>query len=221
MDGIRVRRTSRFRVSNFGNSAWWPDAFFSDRSSKNAMAGGDEVVSKELCTNGRLICNGSVASSHGRIGAHERASTLIRNERCERWVVKAVKVMDRVKVALVSLLPVLWLMAAGQSFADPCRSCATASASDSKFGLESGRHCPSNKESSSIDLSARRGSARIGSQSAKASFFPVEPTTGSQVNGRRFLANFSSVREGPRALATRWQFDYRAASEPRAPSSVS
>src|SRR5262249_39253887 len=141
------------------------------------------------------------------------------NERCERWVVKAV--MDRVKVALVSLLPVLWLMASGQSFAEPCRNCATANKPDSKFALESGQRCPSNEATVFTDLSARRANARIGSQSAKLIFFPVEPAIGSRSVDRRFLAVFSSLREGPCALAVRWQFDCRAASEPRAPSSVS
>jgi hypothetical protein len=149
----------------------------------------------------------------------ETAIAQIGNERCERWVVKAD--MDRVKVALVSLLPVLWLMASGQYFADPCGACPTGGAPDSKFALESGKHCPSNEATSSIDLSARRANARIGSHLAKANFFPAEPTTNSRSVDRRFLTDFSSSREGPRALATRWQFDCRAASEPRAPSSVS
>jgi len=148
----------------------------------------------------------------------ETAIAQIGNEQCERWVVKAD--MDRVKVALVSLLPALWLMASGQCFARPCDSCATDNAPDSKFALESGKHCPS-KEANSIDLSARRANARIGSHLAKANFFSSEQTTSSRSVDRRFLTDFSSSREGPRALATRWQFDCRAASEPRAPSSVS
>jgi hypothetical protein len=129
--------------------------------------------------------------------------------------------MDRVKVALVSLLPVLWLMASGQSFAEPCRNCATANKADSKFALESGRRCPSHEATASIDLSVRRAKARIGSQSAKTSFFPVEPTIGSQSVDGRFSSGFSSFHDGACALAVRWQFDCRAASEPRAPSSVS
>src|SRR5689334_10505651 len=111
--------------------------------------------------------------------------------------------MDRVKVALVSLLPVLWLMAAGQSFAEPCRNCGTAKASDSKLALESGKHCPSNEAAPSSDLSARRANVRMGSHSAKANFFPVEPTTGSRAFARRFLDGFCSLREGPCTLATR------------------
>jgi len=149
----------------------------------------------------------------------ETAIAQIGNEQCERWVVKAD--MDRVKVALVSLLPVLWLMASGQYFADPCRNCATTKASDSKFALESGKRCPSNDATSSTDLSARRANARIGSHLTKANLFPVEPTTGSGSVDGRFLVDFSSACDGPRALATRWQFDCRAAPQPRAPSSVS
>jgi hypothetical protein len=128
--------------------------------------------------------------------------------------------MDRVKVTLAALLPALWLMASGQCFADPCGSCATVSARDSKFAFESGKQCPSN-EASSIDLSARRAKARIGSHSAKANLFFIEPIAHSKVAHPKFSGNFSSVREGPLALATRWQFDCRAAPQPRAPSSVS
>jgi hypothetical protein len=46
--------------------------------------------SGQLCTNAKCICNGTVVNGHARIGANERASTPIRNERGERWVVKAV-----------------------------------------------------------------------------------------------------------------------------------
>jgi hypothetical protein len=141
--------------------------------------------------------------------------------KCERWVVEVV--MDRVKITLAALLPTLWLMAAGQSFADPCGGHATlttVNAFDSEFAFESGKHCPSN-DPCSTDLSARRAKARIGSHSAKGIFFVTRPTTRSQVAQPTFSPNSSSVREGPRALATRWQFDCRAAPEPRAPSSVS
>jgi len=128
--------------------------------------------------------------------------------------------MDRVKVALASLLPVLWLMASGQDLADPCGACPTGSACDSKFAFENGKRCPAN-EGSSTELSTCRANTRIGSHSAKGNLFFVEPTDGSEAVGRRFLADFSSLREGPRTLVTRWQFDCRAAPEPRAPSSVS
>jgi hypothetical protein len=141
-----------------------------------------------------------------------------RNERPESDVVKAL--MDRMKVTLVALLPALWLMASGQYFLDPCGNCPAASASDSSFAFEKGQHCSSN-EAGSIDLSARRTNLRVGAQSAKSNFFPVGPTVGSNSVSQRFSAVLSSNREGPLALATRWQFDCRAAPEPRAPSSVS
>src|SRR5882672_2213926 len=124
--------------------------------------------------------------------------------------------MDRVKVALVSLLPVLWLMASGQCFADPCTNCSTASIGDSKFALESGKRCFS-KEVNSIDLSAWRANARIGSHLTKANLFPIEPTTGSGSVDGRFLVDFSSACDGTCALATRWQFDCRVVSQPQAP----
>jgi len=143
---------------------------------------------------------------------------LSRNERPESDVVKAL--MDRVKVTLVALLPALWLMASGQYFLDPCGNCPATSASNSSFAFEQGKHCSSN-ETGSIDLSARRTNLRVSAQSAKNNFFPVEPAIGSKSVSQRFSAVLSSDREGPLALATRWQFDCRAAPQPRAPSSVS
>src|SRR5882724_11568897 len=129
------------------------------------------------------------------------------------------RLMERVKVTLVSLLPALWLMSSGQYFLDPCGNFVTASACDSTFAFESGQHCPSNAESS-IDLSPRRANSRVGSHSAKTHFPFAEPVVDSQADYRRLLANFSPQRKAPLALATRWQFDCRAAPEPRAPSSV-
>ena len=128
--------------------------------------------------------------------------------------------MDRVKVTLASLLPVLWLMASGQSFADPCGGCPTKAPCSSTVALENGQRCPSN-EASSTDVSTWRANARIGSHSSKGNPLFVEPTDRSEAVSRRFLVDFSSFREGPGVLATRWQFDCRVASEPRAPSSVS
>jgi hypothetical protein len=127
--------------------------------------------------------------------------------------------MDRVKVTLVSFLPALWLMASGPCLVDPCGNCATVSTCGSAFAFEKGKHCPSSG-TSCIDVSALPSGARMGSHSVKGNLFCVQPTTGSVVD-RRFLANFSFDREGALALATRWQFDCRAAAEPRAPSSVS
>lgn len=143
---------------------------------------------------------------------------LSRNERSERCNVKAV--MDRVKITLVSLLPALWLMSSGQCFLDPRGNSAAPDPCDSTSAFESGQSCPSNTHSS-IDLSARRSNPRVGSHSAKTNFPFVEPVVGSPAHSRRFLATFSSYSKAPLALTTRWQFDYRAAPEPRAPSSVS
>jgi hypothetical protein len=128
--------------------------------------------------------------------------------------------MDRVKVTLVALLPALWLMASGQSFLNPCAHCASATSRDSASAFESRHSCPSGA-AGSVDLSARRANPRIGAQSAKSNFPPFEPINGSQAFDRTFPANSSSQREGLIALAVRWQFDFRAASEPRAPSLVS
>jgi hypothetical protein len=128
--------------------------------------------------------------------------------------------MDRVKVTLVALLPALWLMASGQSFLNPCAHCASASSRDSSSAFES-RHSCFSAAAGSVDLSARRANPRIGAQPAKSSFPPFAPIARSQAFEQTFLANCSSQHEALIALAVRWQFDFRAASESRAPSLVS
>src|ERR1051325_3993860 len=128
--------------------------------------------------------------------------------------------MDRVKVTLVALLPALWLMASGQYFLDPCGNCPAASAADSAYAIQKAENGPSS-ETGSVDLSTRRANLRIGQQSLRGNFFFVQPIARSQPVDEQFLSELSSNREGPPVLAARWQFDCRAAPEPRAPSSLS
>src|ERR1041384_7424039 len=123
--------------------------------------------------------------------------------------------MDRAKITLIALLPALWYMASGQHFLAPCGNCPATSRSDSSFTFQNGQHCSSTK-SDFIDLSARRTNLRIGSQSAKGNSFLAEPTITSQPVSRQFVAVLSPNREGILTLATRWQFDCRAAPDPRA-----
>ena len=141
---------------------------------------------------------------------------LNRDERIQFCVVKAA--MDRVKITLVVLLPALWLMASGQRFLDPCANCTSASVWAHSF--KGGNPCPS-AETGSVDLSARRANSRISSQPPKPNFFSLERIGRSESLHDQFFAYYPSNREGLNALAIRWQFDCRAAPEPRAPSSVS
>src|ERR1051326_4300729 len=127
--------------------------------------------------------------------------------------------MDRVKITFVVLLPALWLMASGQGLLDPCDQCINAGAQDSVLAFESGQHCPSSA-AGTVDLPARRTNPRAGVHSAKRNFPPLGPIARSQAPDRTLRISCSQ-RAAALALAARWQFDYRAASEPRAPSLVS
>jgi len=64
------------------------------------------------------IYNGTVVNGYGEMEQIKGAAHHSEMNEGERWFVKAV--MDRVKVALASCVPVLWLMASGQDLADPC-----------------------------------------------------------------------------------------------------
>lgn len=142
----------------------------------------------------------------------------IRNERLKRRPVEAF--MDRVKVTLVALLPALWLIASGERLLGSCGHCSTPTTSVTKHAFENDKGCPSTGYGS-VDLSARRVNSRISSQPGKVAFFFLDSTARSESLRAQSLANIHPCREGPIALAARWQFDSRAAPEPRAPTSVS
>src|SRR5215467_15515751 len=104
--------------------------------------------------------------------------------------------MDRVKITLVVLLPVLWLTASGQRYLDPCGNCsASSSASVSSPAFENGQPCPSS-ETASVDLSARRLNARINCQLPKDNLFSVKPAACSRAFDPAFSAEFFSNRQG-------------------------
>ncbi len=128
--------------------------------------------------------------------------------------------MDRVKITFVALLPALWLISSGQGFLDPCGNCASASAEDSSGVFQSGQHCPSSA-AGTVDLSSLRANPRIGAHSPRIPISPFQLIGRSPALHRVASDNFSSQPQAALALAARWQFDFRAASEPRAPSLLS
>jgi hypothetical protein len=128
--------------------------------------------------------------------------------------------MNRLRVMLVWLLPTLCVAAAGQCVLEPVSGnlagCFRASLSSSRRGEHT--RMP---DARSFEQSARLVGRRIGTQSGPSGF-PV-PLPGSELAptalGRAYLCAFSS--EESLALAKCWQFRWRTALEPRAPSSVS
>jgi len=123
--------------------------------------------------------------------------------------------MDRVRLALVALLPTLFLLASGQSVQGVCERCVTSEAG-SALG-ERGK--PSAPPLTSTEFSARTAHARIGKYQGHGSLTPVEPFSElrSVEPPTRILP---AVHARPIALAVSWQFACRTALAPRAPSSV-
>ena len=127
--------------------------------------------------------------------------------------------MDRLRVMLTWLLPTL-CVAAGEGMLEPASghpaACFRAAWSASRPG-----EYPRLPDARSFEQSARLVGRRIGTQSGPSGF--LVPLPSSEVAPaalrRLYLCAFSS--DESLALAQCWQFRWRTALEPRAPSSVS
>jgi hypothetical protein len=121
---------------------------------------------------------------------------------------------------LVALLPVMWLMASGHGAYDDGNQDIDLAARKRISAAIDGQHKIFDAGSSS-NLSARRVNRRFGAQFGPGSF--PNPETGylsppfvEECVGQRMP--FSST---PPGLAETWQFQWRTALEPRAPSGIS
>jgi hypothetical protein len=126
---------------------------------------------------------------------------------------------DGAKASLVWVLPALWVLISAQGLSAQCSDCAIEPSQHSASSLQSGkRHAPD--AIPSRDLSLRRPSNRI-VKSGKNTLYDVAPfLRQGAVERATFTIYLPQCHPSP-ALATRWQFDCRAAREPRAPSAVS
>jgi hypothetical protein len=128
--------------------------------------------------------------------------------------------MDRVKVMLAWLLPTVGLVASGQ-YDLQLVSGSVAGWSRASFSAAERGKRPRMPDVRSFEQMARLQNRRMGTQSGPSGF-PM-PVPGSEPQflalGRVYLPAVSS--EAALGLAKRWQFHWRTALEPRAPSSVS
>jgi hypothetical protein len=128
--------------------------------------------------------------------------------------------MDRVKLAISSLLPALWLVAAGQSLANPAGGQTGDNGTASIFRGERGGHGPL-AATGSWTQSARHSHRRAGPQGGWGGFpFTADLPSAEPVRFEPvFLSSIGST--DALGLARCWQFHWRTALEPRAPSAVS
>jgi hypothetical protein len=128
--------------------------------------------------------------------------------------------MNRLRVMLVWLLPAVCVAAAEQSVLEPVGGCSVGCSRSSLSASRQGEH-PRLPDARSFEQSARLVGRRIGTQSGPSGCPVALP--GSEVApvalGQVYLCAFFSHES--LALAQCWQFRWRTALEPRAPSSVS
>ena len=128
--------------------------------------------------------------------------------------------MDRVGKVICSLLAALWVLAAGHCLADPVSGCPDGCCRSSVSATEGSEHAPLT-DVRSFEQSARLLNRRMGMQTGWGGLLvPVAvsaPGFGELEHASAPLAASTDAL----GLAKCWQFYWRTASEPRAPSSVS
>jgi hypothetical protein len=128
--------------------------------------------------------------------------------------------MDFVRIVICSLLPALWVLAAGHCLADPVSGCPDGCGRTLVSATEGSDHAPLT-DVRSFEQSARLLKRRMGMQTGWGGL--LMPAAGS-ASGLGELEHASApltVSTDALGFAKCWQFYWRTASEPRAPSSVS
>lgn len=125
--------------------------------------------------------------------------------------------MRRARVILTPLLPALWLVASVNCLFDPLGN--LTSGSPSTFVSASAQpNRDATASTASLDQSTRRWNRRLDDSSSLGTPSPVAFYGAPEVPSTPAL---SGVTTSPLALAQGWQFHWRTAAEPRAPSFVS
>ena len=128
--------------------------------------------------------------------------------------------MDRVGKVICSLLAALWVLAAGHCLADPVSGCPDGCGRTSVSATEGSDHAPL-KDVRSFEQSARLLNRRVGMQTGWGGLLvPVAVSAPGFGELEQACAPLTVSTDAP-GLAKCWQFYWRTASEPRAPSSVS
>jgi hypothetical protein len=128
--------------------------------------------------------------------------------------------MDRIRVMLGSLLPAFWLSATGFCLLDSAGDLAGDRYVSSIFATRPGHRLPI-QGSGSLEQSARCCSRRVWVHSGPDGFPPLLAASDWGLPGLRQADAAITLSAGPLGLANCWQFRWRTALEPRAPSAVS
>ena len=139
----------------------------------------------------------------------------------ERSKVRGVKAsMDLVRPVICSLLPALWVLAAGHCLADSVGGCAEGCCRTFVSATEGSDHAPLT-DVRSFEQSARLLNRRMGVQIGWGGLMLPAAVSASGLGELEHAFAPLAVSTDALGLAKCWQFYWRTASEPRAPSSVS
>ena len=128
--------------------------------------------------------------------------------------------MDRVRTVICSLLPALWVLAAGHCLADPVSGCPDGCCRTSVSATEGSDHAPLT-DVRSFEQSARLLNRRLGMQTGWGGLLVPVAVSAPGFGELEHASAPLTVSTDALGLAKCWQFYWRTASEPRAPSSVS
>jgi hypothetical protein len=127
--------------------------------------------------------------------------------------------MDQVRVILVSLFPALWAVT-GQNFARAPLGTWQARCSISICARQAGK-ATSNQSAAALAQNLRNASRRAGIQLGSGDWTPAFDAVSNE-SARPLKTGFIALESHSVVQFSRpWQFHWRTASEPRAPSSVS
>ena len=128
------------------------------------------------------------------------------------------RLMERVRIIIGSVLPALWLLTAGQGLANAVDESASEGCVACLLSAPQGKRLPS--QCSCFQNFGRCANRRIGiypGPDGSPPFIAADPALNTCVGAERARSHL----EASFGLAQSWQFLWRTASEPRAPSSLS
>ena len=128
--------------------------------------------------------------------------------------------MELVRTVICSLLPALWVLAAGHCLADSVNGCPDGSGRTLVSAREGSDHAPL-KDVRSFEQSARLLNRRAGMQTGWGGLLVPVAISAPGFGELEQASAPPTVSTDAFGLAKCWQFYWRTASEPRAPSSVS
>lgn len=149
-----------------------------------------------------------------RFRAKEKARVAVE---CSRNNSVEVMMSDRAKLALAALVPALWLAASVSGFSEPANGCRESQSPALAPASAHHRHDATNSDTA-FEQAARRWSRRLNVQ-AGPNWFPAPATLAlARCLGPEQAIDIPECSRRSPGLAQRWQFEWRTAFEPRAPS---